>query len=121
MKTIYIESIDENCKPETACTYEKFVIRKPRLPKVAKVKRYKQVGARLWSTMYRVKDELSNILYSSEVEGEAIDWARKRTMKDLKKYYICVDKALTNSDPLVAEVSPGKFRCGRYKFIILEK
>ncbi len=77
MEIIYLESFDENIKPENDKPYEKVVIRKPRLPKVAKVERFKQVGHRKWATVYHVRDELSKIVYSHEILCNAVEKAKE--------------------------------------------
>lgn len=120
MQVIYLESLDENAVPEgVAGPFEKVVIRKPMPPKVAKVHRFKQVGARNWSTIYMVKDDMSNVLYSNEILKLAVNRAKELAIRNLKEYFICVGKMLINNDPLVAVVKPGKHRPGKFKFIIL--
>ena len=118
MQTIYIESFDENVTPE-ASYYEKIVIRKPRLPKIAKVKRFKQIGHRRWSTIYQIKDSSSNILYSSEVLLQAVKHAKELAIKNIQEYYITIGKTLVGSDNRVAIITPGKHLIGRYKFLCL--
>ena len=120
MDTIYKESYDENVKPNVKGTYEKILIRKPVMPKIAKVKRFKQVGQRKWNTVYHVKDENSVILFTSEKQGRAIEKAKSLAIKNIKTYYVTIGKALCNSDPRVAEVTPGKSRPGRWKFLVID-
>lgn len=122
MEVIYLEAMDENVvPPNTDRPFERIVIRKPKLPKIAKVKKFKQVGSRQWSTVYTVKDEFSNILFTDPIMATAINWAKERSIKDVKDYYIYVDKSLINCDARVAVVTPGKHRPGKFKFILLEK
>lgn len=120
MKIIYIESFNEDVKPDIDKPFEKIIIRKPKFPKVAKVERFKQVGHRKWSTIYHVRDEESNILYSDEKLCNAINEAKRLALKTINDYYITIGKILTNSDPKVAVVSPGKHKIGKYKFIVLQ-
>jgi len=119
MNVIYKESFDEDITPEIKGTYEKILIRKPILPKIAKVERYKQVGQRKWNTVYNVKDEEAKILFTSEKQGEAIERAKELAIKNIKTYYVNIGKALFNADPCVAMVTPGKHRPGKWKFLVI--
>jgi hypothetical protein len=120
MEIIYIESYNENTKPDIDKPFEKVIIRKPRFPKIAKVDRFKQVGHRKWATIYHVRDECSNILFSHEKLCVAIKEAKRLSLSKIKNYYVTIGKSLINSDPKVATISPGKHKPGKFKFIVLQ-
>lgn len=119
MKIIYKEGFDTDSFSDIDGTFEKVQIRKPILPKVAKVNKEKQIGQRRWATVYYVKDEESTILFTSEKQGEAVKFAKALSIKNIKDYYVSIGKVLFNSDPQVAVISPGKHKPGKWKFIII--
>lgn len=119
MEIIYLESYSENVKPDIDKPFEKVIIRKPRFPKVAKVDRFKQVGHRKWATIYHVRDDDSNILFSHEKLCVAITEAKRLSMLKIQEYYVTIGKVLVNSDAKVATISPGKHKPGKFKFIVL--
>jgi hypothetical protein len=121
MQTLYVESYDADIKPNITGTYEKIQIRKPSLPKVAKVIRQPQKGHRKWHTFFQVKDENSNIIFTDAKEGVAIAKAKSLAKANIKSYDVCITKLLVNADPKVAFVSPSKSKPGKYKFMIIEK
>jgi hypothetical protein len=120
VQTIYLESVDENVKPDTTKPYEKVVVRKPHPPKIAKVKRFKQIGRRSWVTIYRVRDGLSNIIYGDPILKKAIAYAKNLSIKKIEEYRVSVDKVLIGGDQTVAIITPGKFKTGKFRFNIID-
>jgi hypothetical protein len=125
MKTIDIETLDENLTPEQIDPnlkgpFEKVLLRKSKPPKVAKVTRVVQKGPRKWKTIYRVRKIDGSIVFSADKFMDSLKMAKKMAIEKVTEYQVTIDKSLVNSDPKVAMVVPGKHREGRYRFIILE-
>ena len=127
MKVINCDSFDANITPEQVnpelkgLPFERVVMKKPMLPKLARVKNFIQVGDRKWATVYRIRDESSKICFTVDKFHEAVKQAKQMAIENIKSYYITIDKTLINADPRVAVVTPGKNYKGKFKFIILDK
>ena len=97
-------------------------VRKPKVAKRAHVDRTKQVGSRKWKTVYTAYN-FQQHLHNKETDetwfntqAEAISAAKKASLETKTTFIVTCHKQLVGSRQIVAEVTPGNSKPGKWHF-----
>tara|TARA_Y100000310_G_C20669719_1_gene809580 strand:- start:1316 stop:1759 length:444 start_codon:yes stop_codon:yes gene_type:complete len=90
-------------------------VRKPKVAKRAHVETNKQVGSRKWTTMYNLYCGANDYgMYSTQ--ADAIAAGKEASLENRCQCYVEVFKMLVDSERVVATITPGNSKPGKWHF-----